>query len=313
MDFIFSFERKVGQKIKNRLLFFLIMKEIQSWMQFQYLVYPNDDRKFCVRIDGEGEPLPESLEKRVSDIRRKVDLKDNPVPFLYCVETNSKKEFVVKRRPYSYSHAFNRCAENFDLELIKMYHLLYLSTHFHFETGDGYLVYVTKKNQMNQISGFGGFPNLNKHVLKRSEKSFVNIIGTIKDRVEHEIGDVFDAIKKVYAIGVTYVGKPGLSGVDLNFILHSSICSIDFKRIFRESEQFNREIFFVKPCDLSAFVIDVFKNGREISPFALGCMYLLQYYFGFSPEDFLKKIEDGVGISIGIGDEIGYLHVERKI
>ncbi len=69
---------------------------------------------------------------------------------------------------------------------------------------------------------------------------------------------------------------------------------------FRESSQFQRDLFSVdfEPAKMRAFLQDLQRQGKSMSPYALGCMYAtMKAYFG---EEEAEKLADTVRKDLGL-------------
>ncbi|MEK7845634.1 MAG: hypothetical protein AAB257_01575, partial [Nitrospinota bacterium] len=171
--------------------------------------------------------------------------------------------------------AFNRNPNFYDrTEELNQYKLLHLSTHCHLKTTDNMLLFGTKKNQSNQISGFGGFPNVEKESIKIEGESYLDIYKTLCNRLTAEIGTLVSEIESIQAVGITYVDNPCLRGVDLDYLIELNETSDNARKQFKASAQFKRCLFTVefKPTKIAAFIEGIYQQKREMSPYALGCI-----------------------------------------
>ena len=188
---------------------------------------------------------------------------------------------------FRYQQVFNRTPKNKKLlSQANAYGVLTCSTHAHIVTSDGFLVYGTKKNQFDQISGFGGFPQVsNAHYDWPLRDDTGEPIGDTKldmrkavvERLRSEIGLFADKIDSVQYVGFVFSGRiaQGLRGTDLDFLVSVDATSDDVVRGFEETHQHKRKLIPVKAeieC-VASFIKQMASEGKKISPYALCCMY----------------------------------------
>lgn len=166
-----------------------------------------------------------------------------------------------------------------------------------------------KKNQFNQISGFGGFPNAEEDSVELKGKKYLGIYGTIKKRLHSEIGYLVDAVDNIKAVSITYVDTPNLRGTDSDYLVHLAETSDNAKKRFKESSQFEREIFDIdfEPKKIIGFINEVYKKKKEMSKYALGCSYaVMKAYYGIEESNKLLKTIKDLGITISTLNETDY-------
>jgi len=308
--------------------------EIQIWLPLDKPAYigpsPNkNDVKVEIRDDVL--PFPQNLESTVQRVwekakKNKPKLTDNPVSFLTGIQPgdNEGEHIVyVNERGYREAFVFNRDPDFHDMtDFLKHYRLLHLSTHGHIVTKPDtegrktliippVLLYGTKRNQANQVSGFSGFPNLDEDSTVVDGVRYLDMYQTILNRLCPELNLPEEAVQNVYCVGVVYVGRKGLRGTDLDFVVEVDDSSEDVQKRFRESHQFERELHGVKfdPLSLLTYSQDLSRRDGEMSPYAMGCATAwVNAFFGRDQaEYFAREIKNINGAEITFGNSTNYL------
>lgn len=295
--------------------------EIQVWHFFDpieiYKIFL--DNKLVFKINKEIN-LPDNIVKKVdekwnAELSKNSKLKDNLTTYLESPLFKDEKTGImhinVISRGYRYSHVYNRTQDFYDLfEDLKKYKLLSISTHCHIISKDNKILFGTKKNQFNQISGFSGFINVNEDSVIINEEKFLDVYKCIINRLKSEIGESVKLISSIKAIGMVYVNTVALRGIDLNFIVNIDDIAENIQKTFEESYQFEKKLYVVdfKPECLMSFFQEIHIQGKQMSKYALGCAYnVMNYYFGKDTSDkLLELIRKDIGISISTTNETNY-------
>ncbi len=291
---------------------------IQVWNSFSVPVSekfnPIDD-SFVVEL-LQPRTVPASLEAEI-DVMWQKNLEKNPkakdAQILYLersVDTGvSNIPWVLAHasvRGFRYTQAFNRTKEFHNrTEELSTYRLLSFSTHSHLITKDGNILFGTKKNQFNQISGFGGFPN----VAEDADGGFLDVYRTVKNRLKPEIGDLVQAISNITAVGVVYVDTPALRGTDSDYVVMLDETAANVQKRFEESYQFERKLHIVEfnPTKMCEFVKEVHQKGGVMSNYAMGCLYAeTTAYFGAPETEKVLETVRSVGVSIEPANKTAY-------
>ena len=264
---------------------------------------------FVVKL-VEAKQMPQSLEVEV-DAEWQKNVQKNPkaknAPIIYLEDPlnegcyNDGEPFVIAHasvRGFKYTHAFNRTKEfHARTNELSDYRLLSFSTHGHLITRDGKILFGTKKNQFNQISGFGGFPN----VAEDADGSFLDVYRTVKNRLKPEIGDLVQAIRNITAVGIVYVDTPALRGTDSDYVVELDETATNVQKKFEESYQFERRLHIVEfePAKMCDFIKDVHQKGGVMSNYAMGCLYAeTKAFFGAPEAEKILEAVRSVGASI---------------
>lgn len=297
------------------------MPEIQVWNYFDTPIDISPDvsqNSLKVEITGEGKPLPEYLEKRVDENWDEVtanspNAKDNPILFLEQPLQEDSEEIIVSTnfRGFKYTHAFNRNKEFHNLtDDLRKYSLLSISTHCHIVSKDNKLLFGTKKNQFNQISGFSGFPNIDEDSIVREGKTFLDIYKTIVNRLRPEIDYLVDSIDSISAVGIVYVNTPGLRGIDSDYLVRLDETADKAQKRFVENAQFQKELYTVdfEPAKIREFVTEIHRKGNVMSRYALGCAFAVMHsHFGHEEADkLLTTIRQEANTTISTRNETNY-------
>jgi hypothetical protein len=295
------------------------MSEIQIWNMFGEIPISDDGEgdRLCIRVSNDATPLPEELEKKVDEnwqatTAKSPNAKDNKILFLRSPVIVSDGDITVDTnvRGFRYTQAFNRNPEFQELtDALNAYKLLSISTHAHLLTKDGKLLFGTKKNQFNQISGFSGFPNAAEDCIDADGEKRLAIYGTILNRLKGEMGHLTGAIKDMYALGVVYVNTPGLRGLDTDYFIKLDETAEKAAERFQESFQFDKQLHVVDfhPDKVIGFVKDIHAQGKKMSKYALGCEYLvMKTYFGEKEANRLLDAVRSLGITMSTDNETGY-------
>lgn len=297
--------------------------EIQIWNSFEEPINiseKNEGDLFSIEIKDTAKDLPKELEDEVQEawedacVEKK--LIDNPILFLTApLEKKPDSGRIVAQtnvRGFKYTYSFNRNPNFYDMtEVLRDYSLLSLSTHCHLVTKDNKLLFGTKRDQFNQISGFSGFPHAEEDSYERDGKRFLDIYGTILNRLEEEIGYLVRAVDSISTVGVVYVDTPGLRGIDSDYLIRLDESSTNAQRRFRESSQFERELYVVdfEPDKMVDFIRNIYSQGKQMSKYALGCSYaIMKSYFGKKEsKKFLKTIQE-LGENISLFNKTDYFY-----
>jgi hypothetical protein len=291
--------------------------EIQIWHENPKPVFHLDKENktmithtnFRINILEDKVSLPEDLEVRVSEswdsACEKKSLKDNPVLYLDSIEGD---QINSREGGFRYTYAFNRDMDFYnDVSSLNKYRLLTLSTHSHILTKDGRLLFGTKRDQFNHISGFGGFPNFDTDLDARGR--ILEIHRSLSNRLVPEIGELVDSIVSIEALGITYVNRPGLRGTDVDFLIRLDEPSWKVKEKFESNAQFKNELYVVDfdPVEIRKFIWSVFDSGKEMSPYALGCEYLVNESEFGEGDKYIKSL-NRMGINIAKGNFMKYFN-----
>ncbi|MBW2973636.1 hypothetical protein KY346_04535 [Candidatus Woesearchaeota archaeon] len=291
---------------------------IQIWNAFEPInIEPDNGNKFKIEVRSPEKELPEELERKVDENWRRFCIRNSHVKggkIIYLREpVASGREpitAVTEERHFKYTQAFNRdeILSN-PTEILRKYRLLSISTHCHLVTKDDKILFGTKKNQSNQISGFSGFPDTNEDTVEVDGKKYLKIYQTMLNRLRSEIGYLVDAIDSINAVGITYVNIPRLRGLDFNYVVRLDEKAENVKQRFQETWQFEKELFVAdfEPEKMVEFVKDIHKD-KMMSRYALGCMYLeIKAFFGEKEAEKLRKtIQEDIGVSMSTENETGY-------
>lgn len=274
--------------------------------------------KFCIEIRKASEKIPEELEKKIDENWEKNCIKNPKAknnPILYLAKPleagKGRINAVTEERGFKYTQALNRDEILTDpSETLRKYKLLSISTHCHLVTKDNKLLFGTKKNQSNQISGFSGFPNVQEDSIEIVGKKFLKIYETMQNRLRPEIGYLVDAICSIDATGITYVSTPGLRGLDFNYLVKIDETASNIEKRFKENWQFKKELFTVdfEPDRMIEFAKKIHSDDKVMSRYALGCMYQETKAF-FEEKDadkLLKTIREDIGVSMSTNNETDY-------
>lgn len=295
------------------------MSEIQIWNSFGLIpVYDNPDvNALSIKVDNDAETLPEELEKRIDqnwqkNLEKNKNAKDNPILYIKAPVKTIDNKIIVETnvRGFRYTQAFNRNADFQEMTAdLNKYKLLSISTHAHILTKDNKLLFGTKKNQFNQISGFSGFPNASEDCFEKDGKNHLAIYGTILNRLTAEMGYLTRAVKDIHALGVVYVNTPALRGTDTDYLIKLDETAEKAAERFQESFQFDKQLHVVdfNPNSVIDFVKKIHADGKKMSKYALGCEYLvMKSYFGEKEANRLLDTVRGLGISISTDNETSY-------
>ncbi len=291
--------------------------QIQIWSDFdgpKAITKDGLEDNYQVRVDNNTVELPENIKQ---DIKRSIEgkpISDNPVPYL--VGIRNEKGLVTldtNVRGFSVTFAYNRDKEfHKRVEELNKYKLLTSSTHCHLITNDGKIVFGTKKNQFNQVSGFGGFPNINEDSVEANGVKLLDTHKCLENRLRPEIGEMAEGIVEAHALGVTYVDTAGLRGTDTDFLVKVDETAKNIQTLFRESSQFEKELHIVdfNPHAIANFMVNIHENGGAMSKYAIGCEFLVAKHF-FGEKDankYLTRINEDLGIKISTNNQTDYLN-----
>ncbi len=191
---------------------------------------------------------------------------------------------------FRYQQVFNRTPRNKHLLGEANNHgILTCSTHTHIMSTDDVLLYGTKKNQFDQISGFGGFPQVaSSHYMKNyglinedtgefKKWCMLDMHKAVVERLRPEIGAFSERIKNISYVGLVFVGRhsQGLRGTDLDFLVQIDSTADELIEGFEETHQHARKLIPVPNggAEIAIFIKQAKCEGKTISPYALGCMY----------------------------------------
>jgi hypothetical protein len=296
------------------------MSTIQIWNEFGPIEVRSGITKnaFTIAVREDATPLPEELEKKVDEnwtevSQKNPEAKNNPILYLakQPAEDNGIVMVETNTRGFKYTQAYNRNKQYQDkTEELNRYKLLSLSTHCALKTRDNKLLFGTKKNQFNQMSQFSGFPNVEEDCAKRDGILVLDVPKTIENRLKPEIGDLTRAIGSITALGITYVNTPGLRGTDMDYLAELDATSESAQIAFQESAQFQKQLFSAQfePEAIRKFVQEQTAQGKTISRYALGCLYLItDIYFGpREAQKFKETIQKELKESISTTNETNY-------
>lgn len=300
------------------------ISEIQIWNEFGKIPINAEPSVSAlkIRVYEDAMPLPDELEKKVDQnwqiaLVKNPNAKDNPILFLKAPIATQDGAALVETdvRGFRYTQAFNRNPEFQEMtDALNAYKLLSISTHAHLLTNDNKLLFGTKKNQFNQISGFSGFPNAAEDTVTGPDGSKrLAIYATILNRLTAEMGYLTHAVKDMDALGVVYVDTPGLRGLDTDYLIKLDESASKAAERFRESFQFDKQLHVVDfhPDKIIGFIKDIHGQGKKMSKYALGCEYLvMKSSFGEKEADKLLDAVRSLGISISTKNETGYFRGE---
>lgn len=297
------------------------MATIQIWNNFGPIEIPTDIRKskFTINVNPEAQPLPESLEKEVNSNwketqRKNPNAKNNTVLYLIPPkpeQTGQEVQIHTNARGFKYTQAYNRNKDwHQRTDELNAHKLLTLSTHCSILTQDNKLLFGTKRNQSNQISQFSGFPNVEEDCVTTGERRTLDVYGTILNRLRPEIGSLVDAVDSITALGITYVDTPGLRGTDTDYVAKIDVTADRAQQLFQETAQFQKQLFQAdfEPDKIREFVKNITRQGKTMSRYALGCLYLAtNAYFGEKEaEKFKRTITRNIKESISTKNTTGY-------
>ncbi|MBI4918690.1 hypothetical protein HY837_02080 [archaeon] len=181
---------------------------------------------------------------------------------------------------FKYQQVFNRTPENKKLiPKANQQNILSCSTHVHLLSKDGKLLYGTKKNQFNQLSGFGGFPQVAENYEEDACAQLLElkIYDAVKEGLSKEIGTFASNISEMKYVGLVFVGRhsQGLRGTDLDFLVTLDANAQDIITNFEETNQHAKKLIPVEfdPKSMAEFVTWANSEDRNMSPYAMGCMY----------------------------------------
>jgi len=297
------------------------MAEIQIWNTYRQIICNKDKvkGKFQVTVDMNPPPLSDLIKNKVKkhwdeQVKENPRMTINPILFLTDpIEIDEEKNNIrikTNVRGFDKTHAYNRNPkfQRYTGEL-RNNSLLSISTHGHLITNDDKVIFGTKKNQFNQISGFSGFPNVKEDTVTIDGKTYLDVCKTIENRLRPEIGDIVDHIETIEAVGVTYVNRPGLRGLDSNFAFYLDISADKAKELFSESFQFTKKLYAVdfNPDSLAEFYTQIFREGKQMSPYALGCsVAIANANFGDEGSRQIMDAIESVGLTVSRGNETTY-------
>src|SRR3989338_11686181 len=301
--------------------------EIQVWNTFGPIRINETvgETQFRMRIDTTPLPLPSDLQARVNEnwvavTAKSPNAKDNLVLYVTSpvVEENGVIVIPTTARTFRYTAAFNRNPTfHDDVAALNQHRLLTISTHCHLVTRDGKLLFGTKVNQFNQISGFAGFPNAAKEAVEIDGTTYLNTYETVRGRLADELKNLSPAVQSINAVGIVYVGRKALRGTDVDYLVRLDETATEAQRIFRDSykdakqaDQFSRDLFAVdfNPSAVSEFIEQVHREGKAMSPYAMGCaVAVANAYFGMEEaERVCTAVREKAGITIANKNETEY-------
>lgn len=285
--------------------------KIEIWKTFPKVLARKNPRENRIKAKVTRLTLKSSseyLESMASRYRRPQDTPDL-VPYLVGMVDDV---VFVEGKPFTYASAFNRNPELFDKENdVNKHKLLQLGIHAHVVTSDNKLVYGFKKNQGNQITGFGGFPNVATDVTYLGRDCFLHFYKAVMRKLQSELGpELSSSVKRINMLGITHVSQPGLRGCDISVLVESSANMNTFNTHFKESEQFQKPLMYVNMNpDTLPYLPIAFKDYGEISPYALATLFLVTG-FKFGPDvqkNFTDSVSEASGIEIKTNERPKYL------
>ncbi len=279
----------------------------------------SSQNKFQVKISDNTPELPAELEQKVADSltnasKNGKNVTNNPILFLKepVVEDNGTITMNTDVRGFNYTYAFNRDKNLYHLvDELNKNKLLSISTHVHLLTKDNKLLFGTKKNQFNQISGFSGFPNVDEDSDIVNGERVLDVYKTIVNRLRPEIGYLVDSIDSIIPLGITYVNTLGLRGTDNDFLVKIDEMSYKAKKRFEENSQFKKELHSVdfEPKKVNEFLLWANSNGRVMSRYAMGCVYQeVMNQFGKKEGKKTFEIIQQTGATIAKNNQTKYFH-----
>ena len=268
--------------------------------------------------------LPSQIQEDINrnwnrTIEKNPGMYESYVPFLISMSGEEEKTIQAQARPFSVISAYHRNTRFYDREQeVQDHSLMHLSSLVHLVTRDNYLLFGTKSNQANQISGFGGFPNIEKESEDSEGDMYLNIQTSLEKKLSHEIGkELVKTIAHIDAVGMTYTNTLGLRGVDLDYLAELDIPADDAAQLFQESAQFKKSLYKVpfNPLSIQKFITDVYHipgndgNERNMSRYALGALYhaVHAHYGKDEAENVRDTITKDMHITFAQEDETGYL------
>ena len=301
------------------------LPEIQVWHSYDEAFDIEADvksNKFQIVINEDVKSLPEDLQKKVDEnwdhaCNKNPKMKDNPVLFLdsLLIEKDGIFTLQTNSRGFRYTFAFNRTLDFNNLkDALAEYHLLINSTHCHIVTKDNKILFGTKRNQFNQISGFSGFPNVDEDSIEIKGKKYLDIYKTIQNCLRPEIGYLVDTIDSIKAVGVVYVDTPGLRGTDSDYLIRLDETADNAQKRFEESSQFEKKLYVIdfEPKKLRDFIKVIYAEGKVMSRYALGCSYsIMKAEFGKTEADKHLRTIKSIGATISTLNKTDYFKKKK--
>jgi hypothetical protein len=297
--------------------------EIQIWSEFHKIPVSSDaaSSKLKINVTDDAATLDQNLMEKVDSNWEKIastkPVKDNKILYLTAkpIVEGQVASIDTNVRGFRYTQAFNRNAEFQNLvDDLNKYKLLSLSTHVHLVTNDHKLLFGTKTNQFNQISGFSGFPNALEDCYTADDKKILDVYKTIMNRLTTEMGHLTSAVKDITALGVVYVDTPGLRGTDTDYLIDLDESASKAQERFMESFQFDKELHVVdfKPSKICEYITNLYESGKKMSKYALGCQYLVfKSYFKDEVELYKKTIQN-LGITLSDHNQTNYFDAANE-
>ncbi len=291
---------------------------IQVWRALPALPVHEDSTKSQIKVVLNGsQVLPRHLEQKVQQAwdKRQGVLVDNLVPFLIgeSASYDGAMPYTLHatERGFSYAQAFGR-NEQF-ASLVKPYvqhKLAALATHCHVITSDGDVIFGVKKNQNDEVTGFGGFPKMQDVRVTSGDNSYMDMYRATCRTIEKEVPEIVDTINAVDCAGLVYVDGIGIRGANLALAVRVRRKTSDALHQFQESTQFHRgaEAVAFTPEALSHYFRKIHANRRRISPCMLGCTYaVVNALHGKEDAEKILGAIRTIGYTFSTKDELGYL------
>jgi len=254
---------------------------------------------YTIALQEETEETPE-LRDEIDQawgglVKDKPNMKDGTVLFVQDIAYDAENKKVLinaEKKGFSRLHFFNRREENYPRvdELVR-HHMLGISTHTHLLSEDGYLLFGTKKNQFDQISGFGGFPQ-EEDYSEHSVNPYQPAIRSVKAELPSVLQPLLDDPYLLRATGITYVDDPRLRGTDMDFLVGIKANAKDIVEAFEANAQFEKRLHRVEysPRSVRNFLLMYEGAGKVISPYAIGAEVATMHAFG---QDAANMVAEG--------------------
>jgi hypothetical protein len=294
--------------------------EIQIWSEFEKIPISSDaaSSKLKINVTDDATALDQNLMEKIDGNWEKIastkPVKDNKILYLTAkpIVEGQVASIDTNVRGFRYTQGFNRNAEFQNLvDDLNKYKLLSISTHVHLLTNDNNkkLLFGTKTNQFNQISGFSGFPNALEDCYDSGDKKILDVYKTILNRLTSEMGHLTSAVKDITALGIVYVDTPGLRGTDTDYLIDLDESASKAQERFKESFQFDKELHVVdfEPSKICEYITNLYESGKKMSKYALGCQYLVfKSYFEPKEVEMYKKTIQNLGITLSDHNQTNY-------
>lgn len=283
--------------------------EIQLWKHYNATQITNNPEQDNTKalLQGKTPPVPQELQEHINAYPVKHDGE-----ILYLDELKNNNIHLLHGK-YSRTNYFNRTLEGHNkTQELNQYRALSASTHVLLTAGDNNnptILYGTKTNQQNHVSGFGGFPQANTDY--NTTDKHINLHQTIHNRLEPEITpEITKHLTEVRALGITYVNQPQLRGADMNFHAHIDADPKEVQARFKENAQFKKHLY-TTPLDANAInklYEELTQRKSTISPYAAGCatQAIHAYQGPKQAKKFAKNIEEHLQKHIRFGKNAPY-------